>query len=69
MADRAGWRMQVLTKHLSQSVPASSLEASVCLAYETPEANSGNSTTLEFISFLQLLAGTKKDLVEEIQHI
>jgi len=46
MADRAGWRIQVLTKHLSQSVPAFSLEASVCLAYETPEANSGNSAIL-----------------------
>jgi len=57
-SNRAPWRIQVLTKHLAESVPAaSSVQASECLAYEPPEANSGikesNPTTaLILILFL-----------------
>jgi acyl-CoA oxidase len=39
--DSAGWRIQVLSKHLPQlATPALPLQASNCLAYEPPEANS-----------------------------
>ncbi|KAG0576313.1 hypothetical protein KC19_5G071100 [Ceratodon purpureus] len=43
VGDRAGWRIRVLTKHLRHLIPGTSLEASICLAYEPPEVNSGDA--------------------------
>lgn len=52
--DSAGWRILVLSKHLPQlATPALPLQASNCLAYEPPEANSGNSASPAASGFVE----------------